>query len=46
LDAMEGQLDYARENMELKDAVEALRHVQFWKSSPGYADPAKLSSFV
>lgn len=46
LDAMEGQLDYVRENMELKDAAEALRHVQFWKSSPGHVDPPKLSSFV
>ena len=46
LDAMEGQLDYVRENMELKDSAEALRNVQFWKSSPGYVDPAKLSSFV
>ena len=46
LDAMEGQLAYVRENMELKDSAEALRNVQFWKSSPGYVDPAKLSSFV
>ena len=46
LDAMEGQLDYVRENMELKDSAEALRNVQFWKSSPRYVDPAKLSSFV
>jgi len=43
LDAMEGQLDFVRENMDLSDRGEALRLVELWKSKPGYIDPAKLS---